>query len=119
MNPASDEYHKLAHEIFSLTTTDAATDTLVLDTFKEYLKLAKPTTRMTPKLVCQLARRFIRQQAIDEAERLVRIILAKKLACPESRSLVHGLARLLHEQGRAEEGQRYLSLMPAESTAKG
>jgi len=119
INPSSDEYHELARAIFSLTPSDAATDTLVLETFNEYLKLAKPTTRMTPNLVCHLAQRFIRQKAIAESERLVRIILAKNLNCPQSRNLVQGFAKLLHEHGRAEEGQRYLSLVPPETTVNG
>lgn len=117
INPASDEYHSLASEIFSLTETDAATNALVQETFNEYLKLARPSTRMTSQLVCHLAKRFIRQKAVDEAERLVRIILAKKVACPERTKLVQGLSRLLHEQGRAEEGQRYQSLLPAAGAA--
>jgi membrane associated rhomboid family serine protease len=113
INPASDEYHRLAHTIFTLGERDVATDRLVLETFNEYLRLAKPATRMTGPLVCQLANRFIRQKAIPQAERLVRFILAKKLACQDSRTLVLGFIRLLEEQGRTAEVTSYRKLLPA------
>ncbi|MFO7593861.1 MAG: rhomboid family intramembrane serine protease [Pseudomonadota bacterium] len=108
VKPANDEYHGLAHEIFLLTDNDTATDLLILETFNEYLKLARPSVRMTPRVVCQLARRFIRQKAMGESERLVRIILEKNLQCPKSRYLLQSFIQLLEEQGRTEERQHYL-----------
>lgn len=117
MKPASEEYHAQAHAIFSLAMEDVATDTLVLETFNEYLKLARPSTRMSPILVCKLAQRFIRQKATPEAERLVRIIVSKKLRCAESRKLMLNFVSLLEELGRDEDRRRYLKFIPvAEST---
>lgn len=112
INPASDEYHGMAHAIFALQDEDVATNLLLRDTFNEYLKLARPRTKISPALVCQLARRFIRQKDSAEAERLVRIIVAKKVACPEGEALLKGFIELLKEQGREEERERFVKLLP-------
>lgn len=117
MKPASDEYHQLAHAVFRLEDKDLATDALVRETFNDYLKLARPSTRMTPALACSLAHRFVRQQATDEAERLIRIILAKKLQCPEGKKLLHSFIRLLEQQGQHEARLRYMKLIPAAERA--
>jgi hypothetical protein len=114
MAPSSDEYHALAHAIFSLPEVDAATDALVLDTYNEYLRLARPTIRLTPVLVCSLAKRFVRRQALAEAERLVRIILKNKLNCPAGQETLQEFILLLGEQGRIEEKQRYMKLLPSQ-----
>jgi membrane associated rhomboid family serine protease len=113
INPASDEYHAMAHAIFSLRDEDVATNLLLRDTFNEYLKLARPRTKMSASLVCQLARRFIWQKDKAEAEHLVRIIVAKKVACPDVEKLMQGFASLLEEQGYNEERKRFLKLLPA------
>ncbi|MEN8170837.1 MAG: rhomboid family intramembrane serine protease [Pseudomonadota bacterium] len=116
MKPASDEYHAQAHAIFSLREEDVATDSLVLETFNEYLNLARPSTRMSPALACALAQRFTRQKETTKAEQLVRIILAKKICCPESRKLMRSFIDLLEEQGREKDRQRYLKLISADET---
>jgi membrane associated rhomboid family serine protease len=116
MKPASEEYHTQAHAIFSLSGRDVATDTLVLETFNEYLRLARPSTRISPALACSLAQRFTRQKATTEADRLIRIILAKKITCPDSRKLLSSFIDLLEEQGRIEDRQRYLKLITADET---
>lgn len=116
INPASDEYHAMAHAIFSLQDEDVATNLLLRDTFDEYLKLARPRTKMSTSLVCQLARRFIWQKDTAQAERLMRIIVAKRVACPDGGKLVQGFARLLEEQGRTEEREKFLKLLPAGET---
>lgn len=110
IKPANEEYHATAHAIFALTESDGATDALVLETFNDYRKLARPSIRMSPALVCALARRFIRQQALTEAEQLVRIILVKKIDCPKGSALMQAFIRMLEVQGRTEALQRYRKL---------
>jgi membrane associated rhomboid family serine protease len=114
INPSSDEYHALAHAIFSLQEEDVATSLLVRDTFNEYLRLARPRTKMGASLVCQLAKRFVRQKESAEAERLVHIIVTKKVACADREILVKNYLRLLEEQGREKERERLVKLLPAE-----
>ncbi len=112
VNPASGEYHRMAHAIFSLADEDAATNLLLRETFNEYLRLARPRTKINASLVCRLAKRFIRQKDSAEAGRLVRIILAKKVACPERDMLLKGFIRLLEELGRQEEREQFIKLLP-------
>lgn len=114
INPASDEYHAMAHAIFSLQDDDVATNLLVRETFNEYLRLARPRTRMGASLICALAKRFVRQKDSVEAERLVHIIVAKNVACPDRELLVKNYIRLLEEQGREKERERLVKLLPAE-----
>ncbi len=112
LEPAADEYHALAHAIFALPESDPATDRLLQETFCEYMRMARPTTRMNAELVCRLARRFIRQKAVAEAERLVGVIAANRLPCPESERLLASFVRLLKEQGRGADGEKYAALLP-------
>jgi membrane associated rhomboid family serine protease len=111
LEPGSDEYHGLAHAILSLRDSDPATDRLVHHTFNEYLKLARPATRMNAELACRLANRFVRQKAIAEAERLMNIILTKKLACVESGRLVQNFFTLLEENGRGRDIPKYREIL--------
>lgn len=113
LEPASDEYHALAHAIFTLAESDPATDRLVHETFCEYLRMARPASRMNSEVVCRLARRFIRQKALVEAERLVGVIAAKQLPCPEGERLLASFIRLLQEQGRSADVKKYAALLPA------
>lgn len=114
INPASDEYHATAHAIFSLKDNDVATNLLVRDTFNEYLRLARPRTRMGTSLICDLAKRFVRQKDSVEAERLIHIIIAKNVACPDRELLVKSYIRLLEEQGRETARERLIKLLPVE-----
>ncbi|HEY0635627.1 MAG TPA: rhomboid family intramembrane serine protease [Gammaproteobacteria bacterium] len=112
LEPASDEYHALARAILTLPESDPATDRLVQETFGEYLRMARPATRMNAELACHLARRFIRQKALAEAERLIGVIVARPLPCPERVRLLESFIRLLKEQGRSEAVEKYASLLP-------
>ncbi len=112
IKPASDEYHALSHAIFALADIDTGTDELVRETFNEYLKLARPTTRISPTLACMLAHRFTRQKAMEEAERLVRVILTKKINCPQGHKLLLRFTELLQELGSEEKRQSYLKMIP-------
>ncbi len=117
LEPGSDEYHGLAHAILSLRDSDPATDRVVHHTFNEYLKLARPATRMNGELACRLANRFVRQKAIAEAERLMHIILTKKFACVESRRLIQDFFTLLEEYGRGGDISKYKSLLAVAASA--
>jgi len=111
IEPGSEEYHAFAHAIFSLSDSDPATDRLVADTFSEYLRLARPATRMNADIVCRLASRFVRSRAVAEAERLMGVILTRKLACAENNRLIQNFFVLLQEHGRNEEIQKYKRLL--------
>lgn len=114
INPASDEYHAMAHAIFSLRDEDVATNLLVRDTFNEYLRLARPRTKMGASLICGLAKRFVKQKDSVEAERLIHIIVARNVTCQDRELLIKNYLRLLDEQGREKERERFFKLLPAE-----
>ena len=105
-----DEYHETTRKILMLHEHDAATNLLVLETFREYLKLAQPKTRLTGALVYRLADRFIQQKELAEAERLVRFVVANKAPHPNTPHLLLGFAQLLKESGREGEAARYMQL---------
>ncbi|MCG8426453.1 MAG: rhomboid family intramembrane serine protease [Chromatiales bacterium] len=110
ISPTSDEYHELARAIFKLTEVDSGTDALVLETYKEYLSLAKPGPRLNGEVVCRLAERLIRLREVKEADKLLRVIVKKRLACGVEQGLVFAYADLLEEQGQNGDAARYRQL---------
>ncbi|MES9858253.1 MAG: rhomboid family intramembrane serine protease [Sedimenticola sp.] len=108
--PESDEYHKLSRSIFNLSETDRGTDSLVFETYAEYLKLARPTPRFNADTLCKLAERFIRQGMDKEADKLVRVIIKKSVSCGAGKELILSHADLLDQKGLSSDAARYRQL---------
>lgn len=72
--PASDDFHTAARMIFQLRAKDDATRLLQQRTYQIYLAQAQPSIRLRPAHMAQIAHSMIQLQALDEAERLCRIL---------------------------------------------
>ena len=72
--PAHDDYHRAAALIFALPDKHPGSAELIHETYAEYLKLAKPSVRFSPRQLITLIRRLARAGNADDAERLTRVL---------------------------------------------
>lgn len=109
--PSSDEYHRIAHRVLSLRTNGWETNELVRRTFNDYVKRARPKSRLNAALICHLAGRFAAAKMLPEAEQLVNFILKRQLPCPNRDALLARLSDILAEKGRQSDGRKYRRLL--------
>lgn len=83
--PESEDYHKAARAIFSIPERDRATAELILEVYREYVKLARPGPRFNADTLCRLAECFHGQSWRAEADRLHAIIAKKGIDCRRAR----------------------------------
>lgn len=107
--PASDNYHAIAHRILHLP--DHAPETVKLQhaTYVEYMRIAKPVFRLPTARLPSLAKRFASGGFLDEAERIVCILLKSPSAplAPVLLALGAGFAR----KNQPEKSRQYLELV--------
>ena len=77
-NPASEPYHRYAHELLRLTGSDKITVKIIHDTFIDYAARAKPRPRWTPDLLISIAVKFAACGYLDDAEKLVNYLIKAK-----------------------------------------
>jgi membrane associated rhomboid family serine protease len=109
--PEGADYHWAARRILSLREGDAATGEWVRETYTDYLARAKPRALLDTDLVATLARRFLRDGAVEEGERLVRYMASQRARFPELPSYLMLLAKALLRAQQARRGQAYLRLL--------
>lgn len=98
LSPQSDDYHKAARSIFIIPERDTASGELILEVYREYIKLARPGPKFSADTLCRLADCFIDHQWRAEADKLMSIIRKKGLECREGRGLLLRYAELQNEQ---------------------
>ena len=76
--PASQEYHRLANTVVGLPGIDPATVKLVHQTFHDYLKSAKPGVRISYARYLELVKRFAAGGYVDDAERIITLLIRQK-----------------------------------------
>jgi tetratricopeptide (TPR) repeat protein len=77
-NPASEPYHRYAHELLRLAGSDKITVKIIHDTFIDYAARAKPRPRWTPDLLISIAVKFAACGYLDDAEKLVNYLIKAK-----------------------------------------
>ena len=103
---AKDDLHAAAHRIFSLDGMDAATDTLLHDTFRAYWTAARPRPELSASEMSRLAIRFARLGQIVDAERLLRLQVSQNPGHANLPSVLLGLVRAeMARNGRARAAQ--------------
>ncbi len=113
-NPASDEYHALSHDIFLLAGRTAETVKLQNDTYKEYLRIAKPSVRLKPEQLLSLAGQFTAGGYLDDAEKLIGILVKSKWSSHQLPQAILLLANKFNISHKLEKQQHYLSLLIAQ-----
>ncbi len=110
LEPESEDYHAASRRILALGEQDPGTDQLVYETFRDYLRRARPKPRMDVAGRCALVARFLRMGKLREAEALVESLLKADAACPELADLLLRLASAVAEEGRLQTAERYRAL---------
>jgi membrane associated rhomboid family serine protease len=94
--PQSEDYHKAARSIFSIPERDRGSAELILEVYREYVKIARPGPKFSADTLCRLAECFSGQAWRTEADRL-RVVIAKKgIDCHRAR--VSNVAQLQAER---------------------
>lgn len=109
-SPEKDEYHDLSHAIFNLNETDIGTDKLILETYNEYLGIAKPSPRLPPGIARKLSERFLRLERINEMNNLIRIVTKNGNPGAVVSQLLLAYSELLNRNGLHGEAARYQKL---------
>lgn len=100
LQPASEEFHQVAHRIFRLSGHDAATLELQHASYRSYLDQARPGARLKPDDMAHLARRFSRARHFADAGKLCQ---ALEKTAPDHPGL--GATLSLHATALLQAGQ--------------
>lgn len=114
--PASQGFHKLSRALLRQTGGSPEMNALILDAFREYVRLAQPRPALDPELLVRLAERFQRHGCTVELERTVRLLHLGAPGHPRCRDLLLAGASALHGAGdsfKAAELTRLAGELPA------
>jgi len=114
LRPASDAYHDVAHRIMGLEGAGASE--LVRETYHDYRQTARPKPRLPAEVLAALARRFLKEREIDEAERLLAVMARRPASFPRLREQISDLMRLQRELGHEERAARWAQTLERMST---
>jgi len=109
--PDSEDYHQTAHQVFRLPVGDAETERLVREVYGDYVGRARPKARWSAAAVTTLAARFTSTGALEEAERLVQVMLRNPAAFPDVAAAVVRLANGLLRRQQAQRARSYFHLI--------
>jgi outer membrane protein assembly factor BamD (BamD/ComL family) len=107
-DPASDDYHRAARKLLSLSGMDEATSKQTHEIFHEYLDVARPGPRLGAELLAKLARRFADDNYFDDAEKLAGLL--QRLA-PQHRALPSILLSLGRSYYRAQRKEKFETIL--------
>lgn len=101
--PASDDFHTSARMVFQLRAKDDATRLLQRRVYRIYLEQAKPSIRLRPRHLEQVARSLIQLHMLDEGEHICRILERTAPTHPALPSLLHLLSNAWIKSGHPEK----------------
>jgi membrane associated rhomboid family serine protease len=109
--PQSEAFHRAAHAIFLLPERDAASNRWVHQTYREYVKRARPRFRLFAEHVSRLAERFTQSGDFEDAERLIAVMLKSPERFPQAPAALATLAAALIKQGEPRRGRECFELL--------
>lgn len=98
-NPAGEDFHLAAAHVFALSDPHPSIDTLVYDTYIDYLKRAKPSVRFTVPHMVMLVRRLARSGHVADAEKLSRALARRAPQEAQLPGLLLVVAEAFRRQG--------------------
>lgn len=98
--PAGDDFHTSARMVLQIRAKNDATRRLQQRVYQTYLQQAKPAIRLRPQHLVQVARALIPLQALDDAERLCRLLEKTAPEHPALPQLVSQLANAWAKSGQ-------------------
>jgi len=117
LSPASGEYHQAARAALRLRGEDRETQDFVLESFRNYLALAKPRPDLDADLLAGLGERFQRHGCAPELERAARLLHAVAPADPRCQKIILAAASAHYGQGDSRRAADLTRL--AEGLARG
>lgn len=107
--PASAEYHAMMAQVLALSGEDVPTQTLVLESFRDYVQKAKPLPQIAPATAAALLTRFSQARCLPELDRVARLLHASAPTLPGLDALLAQAVHALRNGGdplRASELSR-------------
>ncbi|MBL8481262.1 MAG: rhomboid family intramembrane serine protease [Rhodocyclaceae bacterium] len=111
--PDDEQFHRSARRILALPHEDAATDELILRTYREYMKLAGPNARLPRTLATGLAMRFARRGLVADAENALLPLLRRKSDHPGVPPTLLALILACDRRGELARAERHARLLTA------
>jgi membrane associated rhomboid family serine protease len=106
--PEYDDVHLVARAIFSLAERNSETVELILQTYRDYVRLAEPGPRFSEGMLYHLADLFVQREMCSEVDKIMSLMKKKRSACLFDSNLPYRYAKLLDQQGRTSESLEYL-----------
>ncbi|MBL8470358.1 MAG: rhomboid family intramembrane serine protease [Rhodocyclaceae bacterium] len=113
LEPGDDQFHHSALRIMALKQDDAATDELILRTYREYMKLVEPGTRLPRRIATALAMRFARRGLVADAEAALLPLLRRKSDHPGVPPALLALVLACDKRADHERAERHARLLAA------
>ena len=110
LNPQSETFHKTTSRVLLRLSSDKENQQRVYDIYKEYADLAKPL-RLHPDLLLRLSSIFSAQGHLEEAEKIIAMLLRKY---PQSQKIPSGildLGRAYLKKGVSAKGEKCLRVL--------
>ena len=110
LNPQSETFHKTTSKVLLRLISDKENQQRVYDIYKEYADLAKPL-RLHPDLLLRLSSIFSAQGHLEEAEKIIAMLLRKY---PQSQKIPSGildLGRAYLKKGVSAKGEKCLRVL--------
>ena len=110
LNPQSESFHKTASRVLVRLSTNKENQQKICDIFKEYADLAKPL-RLHPDLLFRLSSIFAVQGHLEDAERIIGMLLQKYPKSQKIPSVILNLGRAYLKKGMSAKGQKCLRVV--------
>ena len=110
LNAQSESFHKTASRALVCLSTNKENQQKVYDIFKEYADIAKPL-RLHPDLLFRLSSIFSGQRHLEDAERIIGMLLQKYPKSQKIPSVILNLGRAYLKKGMSAKGQKCLRIV--------
>lgn len=114
--PASEEFHKVSRAVMRKVEGNPTTQALILDAFRDYVRLAQPRPALDSELLVRLAERFHRHGCAAELERTARLLHTVEPNHPRCREILLSAASALYGAGDQFKAAELTKLAGAVST---
>ena len=110
LNPQSESFHRTASRVLLRLSTNKENQQKVYNIFKEYAGIAKPL-RLHPDLLFRLSSIFSGQGHLEDAERIIGVLLQKYPKSQKIPSVILNLGRAYLKKGMSVKGEKCLRVV--------
>ena len=102
--PDSAHYHHVAGRILALPAGNRAALETITETFREYLRIARPRPRLSVTRAAELAQTFAAAGLLSESERLAEMLAKQQAPRPEVASAMLAVGEAMLRAGQPQRG---------------